>query len=86
MCITTNIFFEWLKKLDYYFARSPVRKILLFADNAYWQGNYLALPTLDNIRIEFLTLGITSLAQPLDTGIIDSVKKKFKSRQIHRML
>ena len=84
--MTTNLFFEWLKKLDSYIAGSLERKILLLAVNTSCHCIDLSLPAMHNIRIKLLSPRATSLAHPSDAGIIASVKRKFKSRQIHRIL
>ena len=60
--------------------------MLLLADNASYHGMRDTLPNLLNVQVQFLPPNMTSLAQPLDAGIIARMKKRFKKRQIHQVL
>jgi hypothetical protein len=59
------------------------RKILLFADNA---SCHKINETLKNIKIIFMPPNTTSLIQPLDQGIIRTVKVHYRTQVMRRML
>ena len=80
------LFIKWLRQFDQYISRFPGRKVLLLAGNASCHGTRDTLPNLLNVRVQFLPPNTTSLAQPLDGGIIASMKKRFTKRQIHQVL
>ena len=52
------------------------RKTLLFVDN---YSSHLELGELNNIKLKYLSLNITSKAQPMDQGIIHSFKANYKT-------
>ena len=52
------------------------RRVLLFVDNA---ASHILASTFSNVRIEFLPANSTSKLQPLDQGIIRSVKCRYKA-------
>lgn len=67
-----NFIFEaWIKQIDEDF-RLKDRHILLLVDN--FSGHALNSYTPSNIRLEFFAPNLTSLCQPLDQGIIATVK------------
>ena len=80
------LFFQWLKLFDCYVSQTCGRKVLLFADKASCHGFSTTLPTFTHVRVEFLPANTTFLCQPLDAGIIASVKKIFKRLQLHQAL
>jgi len=80
--MTTDIFNQELKYLDSIFNREN-RKIILFVDNcSAHQVNY----NLKNIKVEYLPANSTSVLQPLDQGIIWSLKSYFRSNLIKYMI
>ncbi|XP_062566571.1 tigger transposable element-derived protein 4-like [Saccostrea cucullata] len=79
--MTSAIYEEWLKLLNKQMTRQN-RKILLFVDNA---PSHPAL-TLSNITVKFFPPNTTSKTQPMDQGIIQTVKLKFRKRQMIHMV
>ena len=72
---------EWLKKLNRQMKRQK-RKILLFLDNAPSHPRM----ELNHVEIKFLPPNITSKAQPMDQGIIQATKLKFRKKQLQFMI
>ena len=58
------------------------RKIDLFVDN--FSGH--TVPELNNIRIHFFPANTTSVLQPLDQGIIRSVKSYYRKQIIFDLI
>lgn len=80
--MTRELFSEWLLKVDDEM-RSAGRKILIIADNC---SAHLVNVRLTNVQLEFLPPNCTSLLQPLDQGIIKSVKAHYRTRLVQRLL
>ncbi|CAF0903433.1 unnamed protein product [Brachionus calyciflorus] len=76
--INAVIFKEWLVKLDKKF-KLENRHILLFLDN--FSGHHDTKDTkeiiLTNIKIHYFPANCTSVVQPMDQGIIQSIKIKY---------
>jgi DDE superfamily endonuclease/Tc5 transposase DNA-binding domain/Fission yeast centromere protein N-terminal domain len=66
------VFCDWLKSFN---SKMHGRKVLLLIDNA---PGHIALD-LNNVRVEFLPKNTTAFLQPLDAGIINNFKVKYKS-------
>ncbi|XP_069105391.1 tigger transposable element-derived protein 4-like [Argopecten irradians] len=79
--MTSAIFEDFLKKLNRKM-KAQKRKILLFIDNAP------SHPSIDlsNVEVKFLPPNTTSLTQPMDQGIIQATKLKFRKRQMVHMV
>ncbi|XP_014260374.1 tigger transposable element-derived protein 6 [Cimex lectularius] len=79
--MTTDIMREWLEQLDNKM-RAQKRKILLFLDNA------TSHPHLDlkNIKLAFFPPNITSTSQPLDQGVIQNFKVKYRQLILRRLI
>jgi hypothetical protein len=79
--MTDDIFREWLSKIDRQF-KSENRKVLLFLDN--FSGHCDASKSkkapvlLSNTHIVFFPPNCTSVLQPMDQGIIQSFKMKYR--------
>ncbi|XP_052696591.1 tigger transposable element-derived protein 4-like [Crassostrea angulata] len=58
------------------------RKILLYLDNA---PSHLKI-NLSNIKLQFSPANTTSKLQPMDQGIIQTLKLKFRNRQLKKMV
>ncbi|XP_063241569.1 tigger transposable element-derived protein 6-like [Bacillus rossius redtenbacheri] len=76
------VFTKWLRSFD---AKMDVmnRKVVLFVDNCP------AHPPLDNLRnieLVFLPKNTTSVLQPLDQGIIQQVKLKYREMLVRSMV
>ena len=54
----------------------------LLLDNASCHGSHLTLPCLKNVTVIFLPKNTTSFLQPLDAGIIASVKRRYRKEQV----
>lgn len=84
--MTMDIFFEWLKRFDAFIARTPNRRILLLLDNFSGHGSAECMPALANIEVKFLPPNTTSRLQPMDAGIIASLKRRYRTLQYNRVL
>jgi hypothetical protein len=70
--MTNSIFNQYLKELDEYFKRKG-HKIVLFLDNA--QAHIVDEATnLTNVELRYFPPSLTSILQPFDTCIIQSLK------------
>ena len=77
----TGIMEEWLRWLDRKMCHQN-RKILLFLDNAPVHPNI----SLKNVKLQFFPANTTALLQPMDAGIIQTLKLKYRKRQLQRLL
>ncbi|XP_053391290.1 tigger transposable element-derived protein 4-like [Mercenaria mercenaria] len=77
--MTGEIFEEWLHWFD---RQMKGRKVLLFVDNApsHPQVN------LKNVSVKFLPANTTSLCQPMDQGIIQAMKLKYRKKQLQYVI
>lgn len=82
--MTQTLFFEWLKRFDAYVARTQNRKVALLLDNCTAHGCPETLPELHNVEVIFLPPNTTSKIQPMDAGVIASVKARYRSAQMER--
>lgn len=78
------IFFEWLHNFDQHISITRGRRAVLLIDNDSRHGTYQTIPELRSVRVVFLPKRTTSRIQPLDAGIIASVKRRYLRHQIHR--
>ena len=84
--MTSEIFKEWLDKLNSKF-KSENRNVLLYLDN--FSGHYRTDKTdhnYSNIKIHFYPPNCTSVIQPMDQGIINAEKIKYKKQVVRRKL
>nr|XP_054919021.1 tigger transposable element-derived protein 4-like [Dermacentor andersoni] len=80
--VTSEIFRGWMQKLDRQFsAKNP--KVLMVLDNC---STHNSVTGLGNIEVVFLPPNTTSALQPMDQGIIQYVKTKYRRRVLERML
>ena len=79
--MTTDLMTEWLKKIDKQM-KAQGRKILLFLDNAPSHPHL----TLHNVKLAILPANTTALAQPMDQGIIQTLKLEYRKRQLQCIL
>lgn len=80
--MTLSFFENWLVKFNSAMKRQE-RKVLLFLDNAPGHPHL----TLSNVTLAFLPANTTSVSQPHhQQGIIQALKLKFRTRQIHFVL
>jgi len=80
--ITTEIFTAYLRKFDSEMV-SQGRKIALVLDRCTAHPN---LSSLKNIELFFLPPNSTSRTQPLDAGIINSMKCFYRKKLLNRLL
>src|SRR5262245_19592152 len=60
------------------------RKVLLFLDNV--SSHHVPELELENVKLVFFPPNTTSVLQPLDAGIIRSVKARYRKRLLFRIL
>lgn len=77
-CMTTELFFAWLPRIDQFIGLEPGRKVLLLIDSSSVHGQKDHLPPLQNVRVQFQPPNTTRKVQLLDAGIIAWVKAKYK--------
>ena len=75
--MTSAIFQEWVTELNKSM-KCQGRKILLFIDNAPSHPDL----HFSNVVVRFLPPNTTSFTQPMDQGIIQAMKLKFRKRQV----
>lgn len=80
--MTAAIFSEWLVRLDRKM-RDENRHIALILDNC---SAHSKLPKTTHVKVVLLPPNCTSLLQPLDRGIIRSVKSHYRRRMLERIL
>lgn len=80
--MTWAIFSDWLKELDREMGQQN-RKICLLLDNC--SAHHVDVQ-LSNVKLEYFPAHCTSLIQPLDQGVINSVKCAYRKRIIQRVL
>ena len=56
----------------------------MLLDNASVHGTQAELPTLSNVTVHYLPKKTTSILQPLDAGVIASIKKRYMQRVVER--
>ena len=85
--MNATIFREWLIKLDKQM-KSQDRKILLFLDNfgGHSPNNKEAPFALTNIKIVYFPANCTSVIQPMDQGIIQAFKRRYRTHIVKRKL
>ena len=79
----SKIFTEWIKQLDQKFLVQN-RKVAFIVDNCPVDPHVPDLTTID--LIFFLPLNTTSVTQPMDQGIIRSLKAKYQAKVIHKYI
>ena len=79
--MTRAIFCAWLEDLNNQF-RKQNRKILMFCDNA---AVHDIDKTFSHVKLVFLPPNLTSHTQPMDAGIISSVKAKYRRIMLQRL-
>ena len=79
--MTSNIFERWLIAFDRKLKKEN-RKIILFIDNAPSHPKI----TLDNIKLQFFPPNTTAKTQPMDQGVIQALKLKYRKRQLQFMI
>jgi len=76
--MNSEIFEEWVRKIDRKF-RVDDRKIALIIDNC---PAHPVIPNLTNVQLVFLPPNTTSILQPMDQGVIRSLKAHYRGRVV----
>ena len=79
--MTMRIFDDWLVQINTQMKKAN-RKIILFLDNASSHSH----SELSNITLQFFPPNMTSVLQPLDQGIIQAVKLKYRKKQMEHWI
>ncbi|CAB3246373.1 unnamed protein product [Arctia plantaginis] len=80
--ITSELFEKWLRDWDRNFVKKK-KKILLLVDNCPAHPN---VTDLKSITLAFLPPNTTSVLQPMDQGIIRSLKMNFRKNLVLKMI
>ena len=76
--MNTEISEEWVRKLDRKFLADH-RKVALIIDNC---PAHTSISNLTNVQIVFLPPNTTSILQPMDQGVIRSLKAHYRGRVV----
>jgi len=76
--MSSEIFEEWVRKVDRKF-RVDGRKIALIIDNC---PTHPTLSNLTNVQLVFLPPNTTSILQPMDQGVIRSLKAYYRGKVV----
>ena len=76
-----QIFEKWVRKLDRTF-RMEGRKTPLLIDNC---PVYPSVSDLTIVQLVFLSSNTTSVLQPMDQGVIRSLKAHYRGRAVRRL-
>ncbi|KAG8230231.1 hypothetical protein J437_LFUL010859, partial [Ladona fulva] len=79
--MTTDIVTDWLRELDQEM-KFQERKILLFIDNATSHPHI----NLENIQLVFFPSNLTSASQPLNHGVIQNFKVKYRQLLLNHLI
>ena len=79
--MTSKIFVDWVKRTNQKF-RFENRNVLMFVDNCSSHPDVEA----SNLRLVFLPPNTTSKLQPMDAGIIQSVKINYRKRLLRHLI
>ena len=80
--MTSHIFTDWLKDFDRKM-RLQQRNVLLFLDNAPSHPSTLRLT---NVKLQMVPANCTLILQPLDQGVIQTLKLKYCKRLLRHVL
>ncbi|XP_043462863.1 tigger transposable element-derived protein 4-like [Leptopilina heterotoma] len=80
--MNSEIFRTWLLQLNKEMIRKK-RKIMLFIDNCTAHKD---ISSLKAVKVIFLTPNTTSILQPLDQGIIQNFKIKYRTEVVRKMI
>ena len=72
-CRQVSFMEDWLKSFDRW-TGCEKRKVLWFLDNAPSHPKQ----TLQNVKLQILPANTTSVCQPMDQGIIQAMKRKYR--------
>lgn len=79
--MTGQIFSNYIIKLNAQFRRQD-RKVLLFVDNCSAHIDQ----RLDNLKLVYFPVNCTSVLQPMDQGVIRSLKAKYRAKMLTHII
>ena len=79
--MTSEIFLDWVNILNNKMKKEK-RNVLLFIDNAPSHPKL----TFSNVTLKIFPANTTSKSQPLDQGIIQAMKMKYRRRQLRHII
>lgn len=82
--MTTDIFTGWVKKLDKQMTTQK-RKIVLFIDNCTAHPGDIN-SVLNNVKVVFFPPNLTSIIQPMDQGVIKTLKLHYRKRILKKIV
>ena len=77
--MTLLLFHDWIRGFDAYISRTPHRQVALLIENCSAHGTLENLPSLQPVSVFFLPPNTTSKMQPMDAGVIASVKLRYRT-------
>ena len=80
--MVSDLFTEWVRRLDRKFSRQS-RKVLLFVDNC---AAHPKVQNLQAITLQFLPPNTTSHLQPMDQGVIMNMKVHYRKHLVKSLL
>ena len=80
--MSSELFEEWIKEIDRKFSVQK-RKVALIIDNCPAHPN---VPNLNWVELIFLPPNTTSITQPMDQGVIRSLKAKYRSLAVKKQI
>ncbi len=75
-----------MKECNEYILKTPGRNVVLLIGNASSNGRMEDIPSLSNVEAIYLPKNTTPFLQPLDAGVIASLKRIYRKRQYERAL
>ena len=84
--MTSDIFTDWLLEFGDYISQFRERRVALVIDNASCHKKCTEQTKFRNIEIVYLPPNTTSLTQPMDAGVIASMRRRFKRKQVSQAL
>lgn len=72
--MTLELFVAWLKRFEAYIRKTAERKVALPIHNCIVHGTVDSMVALNNVEVLILPPSTTSKIQPMDAGVIVSVK------------
>lgn len=72
----------WLLQFDREMIKQK-RKVLLFLDNC---SSHMKPPQMEAIELTYFLPNATSLMQPIDIGVLHSVKAAYRTSLVERLL
>lgn len=80
--MTKDLFNAWLLQFDRQMSKQK-RKVLLFLDNC---SSHMKPPQLEAVELAYFPPNATSVLQPIDQGVVHSVKAAYRTRLVERLL